>query len=355
MDNREEETLAFLQEAGWADAARKPIPGDASTRRYEKLQLGEKRAVLMDAPAAAESKSASPDASEEQRRALGYNAVARLAGPNMHAFTGVASELVKRGFAAPKVYAADIEKGLALLEDLGSDSFASVLKSGPEMESQLYEAAIDTLAAIYRSSFPDKFESFDRSWPVLSYDSLALSAETDLLLQWYLPETGKMPTAVQAEALKAAWAKTFKILDDLPAGLILRDFHAENLFWLPEREAVARVGLIDFQDALFGHPAYDLVSLLEDARRDVDPDLAEPMITRFCERAMIKDEESFRAAYAVLGAQRNAKILGIFVRLARRDNKPSYLNLLPRVEAHFQRNLAHSALSDVKAVLGELL
>ena len=177
---------------------------------------------------------------------------------------------------------------------------------------------------------------------------MALLAETDLLLDWYAKDAGREIGEADRDGLHALWRDAFKTLSAHAPGLALRDFHAENLFWLPERDGQAKVGLIDFQDALMAHPAYDLVSLIEDARRDVDPALAGPLKSRFFDKAGLTDKAAFEAAYAVIGAQRNAKILGIFVRLAERDGKPQYRGLIPRVDAHFRANLAHPACADLR-------
>jgi len=347
-DPRAQTRAAFLDAAGWGEARVEPFPGDASTRSYFRLFRGGETAVLMDAPAGAEAPACPPDAGVEARRALGYNAMARLAGPNTAAFAGLATELTARGFSAPQVRAADVEAGLLLLEDLGDALYARAIPDGAD-EQMLYEAAVDALAAIHRSSFPEAMAAAGHVWRVLGYDDAAKIAEAELLIDWWLPHaTGLSVTGPARADWRAAWAEALAPLADGPRGLVLRDYHAENLLWLPEREAEARVGLIDFQDALFGHPAYDLVSLIEDARRDVDPALAAPLKARFVEQTGLGDDAAFAAAYAVIGAQRNAKILGIFVRLARRDGKPRYLDLLPRVEAHFRGDLAHPALEPVR-------
>jgi len=347
--SREDEIKAFLKQAGWEKADRAAVPGDASTRRYERLSLEGQKAVLMDAPKGAEAPSEPEGASVEERQALGYNAVARLAGPNPEAFACIANELTKRGFSAPKIIAADMERGFMLLEDLGDDLYARVIADDPAKERQLYEAAIDTLAAIYRSSFPAKMEFQGESWRVRDYDSAALLAEADLFLDWYAKDLGHDIQGAAREEWNTIWAHLFESLDAHASGLALRDFHAENIFWLPKRQAVSRVGLIDFQDGLFAHPAYDLVSLIEDARRDVSPDVATPLVKRFCEKAGLKYGAKFKTAYAVMGAQRNAKILGIFVRLAERDGKPHYRDLIPRVAAHFKGNLRDPKCAHLKA------
>lgn len=350
--SRGNEIQAFLKQAQWDAAERVAVPGDASTRRYERLTLDGQKAVLMDAPKGAEAPSEPEGASVEDRKALGYNAVARLAGPNPEAFACIANELTMRGFSAPKIIAADMDKGFMLLEDLGDDLYARVIANDPAQERPLYEAAIDTLAAIYRSSFPAKMSFQNEAWRVRDYDAAALQAEADLFLDWYAKDLGRDIQSDAREDWNSIWAELFKSLEAHASGLALRDFHAENIFWLPERQAVSRVGLIDFQDGLFAHPAYDLVSLIEDARRDVSPNLAEPLLKRFCEKAGLKYGPEFKTAYAVMGAQRNAKILGIFVRLAERDQKPHYRDLIPRVAAHFNGNLQDPKCAELKAWIG---
>ncbi len=335
---------AFLDSAGWGDAEHQPLPGDASTRRYVRLIRGEAKAMLMDAPAAAEAPVCPPDADPDERSALGYNAVARLAGSNLVAFAGLADALCERGLSAPTILASDIEQGFLLLEDLGDDLIARLLP-GTLHEGTLYAKAVDVLAAIYRASFPAAVERDGQSWPLLSYDATALMAEADLFLDWFMDQqVGAEIDKAARDDWHAIWARAFERLDHCAPGLVLRDFHAENLIYLPDREGEAEIGLLDFQDALIGHPAYDLVSLIEDARRNVERKLAVPLKARFVAKAGIEDAAGFDAAYAVLGAQRNAKILGIFVRLAVRDGKQRYLDLLPRVARHFVADLQHPAL-----------
>ena len=350
---------AFLDRAGWATAQRHPLAGDASTRRYVRLADGARTAMLMDAPSGAEAPACPPDASPEERKALGYNAEARLAGPNLTAFAGLSDALCERGFSAPSILASDLEHGFLLLEDLGDALFARLLPDQMH-EGSLYAAAVDTLAAIYRSSFPDAVEAGGQSWPLQAYDATALMAEADLFVEWFLGRhAGVTLSEAALDEWRAIWTRAFGRLENCPPGLVLRDYHAENLIYLPERQGEASVGLLDFQDALIGHPAYDLVSLLEDARRNVDRKLAVPLKARFVERAGLRDAAGFDAAYAVLGAQRNAKILGIFVRLAVRDGKARYLDMLPRVARHFAGDIQHPALMElnlwIKAHAGAVL
>ncbi len=342
--SREEKITQFLRANGWGDAVRDPMPGDASSRRYVRLEQGGKIAILMDAPISDDNRACPIGASNERRRELGYPAMARLAGSNPAAFVCIASALKRRGFAAPDIFATNLEDGLLLLEDLGDDLYAPVLDKTPALEKELYKKAVSCLAAIYRSSFSNNLTAHGASWHVASYDNMALQTEADLFLHWYIPNFDKTPDAKAQKQWAKIWSAALKNLNAHASGLALRDFHAENIFALG-----GKVGLIDFQDALFAHPSYDLVSLIEDARRDVDPNMAAPLITQFCQEAGITEGPDFHAAYAVQAAQRNAKILGIFVRLAQRDNKPHYLDFIPRVAAHFRRDLSHPALADLRS------
>lgn len=342
--DRDQARAAFLERAGWGGVDAAALPGDASTRQYFRLARGEERAMLMDAPARAEAPVCPPGATSEERSALGYNAQARLAGSNLVAFAGLANALGERGFSAPRILASDPDQGFLLLEDLGDALYARLLP-GQMHEGRLYSEAVDALAAIYRSSFSDHVTMDGLEWPLQPYDDVALTAEVDLFLDWFAGRHAGLTISADARADWAGiWNRSFQRLESCAPGLVLRDFHAENLIHLPEREGHGRVGLLDFQDAVIGHPAYDLVSLIEDARRSVDHNLAIPLKARFIEKAGIEDAAGFDAAYAVLGAQRNAKILGIFVRLAQRDGKQRYLDLLPRVARHYVANLQHPAL-----------
>ncbi len=348
IDMRAGERAAFLGAAGWGAARAEAIAGDASTRSYERLRLGERTAVLMNAPPAAESAPCPPDATDAERRELGYNAMARLAGPNLNAFLAIARALGDAGLSAPEVYAADPETGFALIEDLGDWLYARAIPDGAD-ETALYANAVDALLAL-READPEP--PCGARYRMLSYDRLAMEAEVALVTEWWWAcKTGARPSPDLAAEHAAAWDAVLAELS-APHALILRDYHAENLLWLPDRAGHRRVGVIDFQDGLFGHAAYDLVSLLEDARRDVAPGLAEDMIARYCERSGSApgfDAQAFRRDYAILGAQRNAKILGVFARLIRRYGKPRYAQFLPRVEAHFRSDLARPALAPVRA------
>ncbi|MBL28633.1 MAG: aminoglycoside phosphotransferase [Rhodospirillaceae bacterium] len=309
---RGEAISAFLADAGWGGVAVVPLAGDASFRRYFRLEDGGRRAVLMDAPPPHE---------------------------DVRPFAAMGRHLSGLGYSAPAILAEDAETGLLLLEDLGDATYTRCLATGGD-EPALYAAAVDLLADLHRAAPPAS---------LAPYDEAAYLREADLLIDWFWPavDPGANPDAVRA-AYHDAWRAVLPEWRANDVVLVLRDYHADNLMWLPDRSGHARVGLLDFQDALAGSPAYDVVSLLEDARRDVRPALADAMIGRYC-RAAGCDEEGFRASYAILGAQRNAKIVGIFTRLARRDGKPLYLDLIPRVWRLLEGDLGHPALAPVRA------
>jgi hypothetical protein len=340
----------FLARSGWGDAIVTPLPGDALTRRYARLAMNGRKAMLMDQPQAGEGATAPAGASEETRRALGYNAVARLAGADCARFAAAASWLRAHGLAAPDVYAADHGQGFVILEDLGDALFAEVLSDGGD-EKTLYEAAVEVLARLHAKDAPASLSS-DK--PLFAYDQTALLAETDLMTEWFLPlALGRAATQEEIAEHRRLWREVLAGTADGRQVFVHRDYHAENLLWLPERNGLARVGMIDFQDAVAGSAAYDLISLIEDARRTVSPELAETA-TRHYLAAMKQqgspvDEAQFRHEMAVMAAQRNAKIVGVFARLYTRDGKARYLAFLPRVWGYLARDLSHPALAGLQA------
>lgn len=309
MTDRETHALRFLQKAGWGDATRAALAGDASNRRYERLTgaNGEK-AVLMDAPPAK--------------------------GEYTRPFCRIARHLSDLGLSAPKILAEDATHGFLLLEDLGDALFARVLEDAPHMETELYTAATDVLVNLHHHSAPDDLALYD---PKIMAEMAALA------WRWYLRGAG----ASYEEKARDFAAKFETILAEHASEcdvLIQRDYHAENLLWLPDRSGVARVGLLDFQDAMAGHRAYDLVSMLQDARRDVSPATEDAMIAHYTAATGL-DPQAFRAAYHVLGAQRNLRILGVFARLSLHFGKPHYVDFIPRVWGLLLRDLAHPALA----------
>jgi N-acetylmuramate 1-kinase len=350
MSDRRLAMQDFLARSGWGGAKVTPLAGDASTRRYARLALADRKAMLMDQPQGVEGAVAPPGASEETRRALGYNAVARLAGADCARFAAAAAWLRGHGLAAPDIYAADHTNGFVILEDLGDALFAQVLADGGN-EKQLYQAAVEVLAKIHAKDAPAALSS-DK--PLFDFDQTALVAETDLLTEWFLPLALKRSaTAEEVREHRSLWRAALAGIAAQRRVFVHRDYHAENLLWLPEREGVAKVGLIDFQDAVAGSPAYDLISLTEDARRDVSLAVAEAATAHYLAAMRAQgtalDEAGFRREMAVMAAQRNAKIVGIFARLYKRDGRVRYLAFLPRVWGYLERDLTHPALGDLRA------
>ncbi|MBC57098.1 MAG: aminoglycoside phosphotransferase [Confluentimicrobium sp.] len=322
MTDRQALATAFIAAAGWGAARRDVLAGDASNRRYDRLTdpVSGARAVLMDAP---------PDKGEDVRP-----------------FIRVARHLASLGLSAPRILAEDATAGFLLLEDLGDDLFARAIPAAPQIEEQLYSAATDLLVALHQHPAPGD---------LAVYDPPTMANLAALALDWYVPAATCAPVSVaERDAFCAVFETILAAMDPVTPALIQRDYHAENLLWLPQREGIARVGLLDFQDAMAGHPAYDLVSLLEDARRDVPPALQAAMLTRYI-TATGQDEARFRMAFAALGAQRNLRIIGVFARLCVRDGKPHYIDLLPRVWAHLMNDLTHPALAPLRQKVETLL
>jgi aminoglycoside/choline kinase family phosphotransferase len=307
MTERSGEIRAFLDLHGFAGARRLPLAGDASVRRYERLSGGPYPAVLMDAPPAT---------------------------IDVRPFLAVGGWLREAGLSAPEARAAEPAAGLVLLEDLGDELFSRGLVRGGD-ERLLYQTAVDVLLVLHRAVPPAALPHYDDAW---------LLREAELLVEWYAPALGDDAKA----DYRAIWRELLPAARTGGDGFVYVDYHADNLLWLPGRSGLARVGLLDFQDARFGPPAYDLASVLEDARRDVDPGLAHAMVERYLAARPELDAAAFRAAYALLAAQRNAKILGLFSRLAQRDGKPHYLALQPRVRAHLRRDLDHPLLTPLR-------
>ena len=311
---RQRAMAAFLGGQGWRGHEPKILAGDASFRRYYRLADGERRAVLMDAP-------------PPQEDVRPYVTVARI--------------LREHGFSAPEIYAEDREQGFLLIEDFGDDTYTKLLAKGADEEA-LYKLAIDTLVALHRVVEADGLPQ------VSLYDEERLLTEAGLLAEWYMPAVlGAELSDAAREDYLARWRAVLPQAD-LPAQtLVLRDYHVDNLMLLPGRKAIQSCGLLDFQDAVRGIASYDLVSLLKDARRDVPPALREAMTERYLAQFPDLDRTSFRRSAAILAAQRNCKIIGIFTRLWRRDGKPQYLGHIPRVWRLLQQDLREPALRPI--------
>lgn len=319
MSRRDGEIVRFLDRAGWSGAKRAPLAGDASFRRYERVRLDGGTAVLMDAPPAKE---------------------------DIRPFVAVARYLADAGFSAPAILGEDREGGFLLLEDLGDGRFTRLLEAGAADERTLYEAAVDVLIALHKKP-PPALEAY--GWPLLWQ-------EAGLFTEYYLPYLLGGDQVARHREAEDLWRRHLAPVTEGLTCLVLRDYHADNLMWLPDRKARARVGLLDFQDAVIGQAAYDLVSLLQDARRDVPPDLEAEMIARYgAAQDAAFDAGAFRRSYDLLGAQRNTKIIGIFTRLWVRDGKPDYLRLIPRVWGLLERSLANPELARLNDWFGEVV
>jgi aminoglycoside/choline kinase family phosphotransferase len=258
------------------------------------------------------------------------------------------------GLTVPRIHAQDLDKGFQLLDDLGDRVFGREVETGACEQATLWRAATETLVALRVAPAPQALPvDGDGEHHVSAYDADAMAIETELLVDWYWPAL--RDTAVPADERSefvGLWADVFADLAKMPASWVLRDYHSPNLLWLPERQGIARVGVIDFQDAMRGPAAYDLVSLLQDARVDVAPELEAELFELYCAGVAARrtgfDRDAFAFAYAALGAQRNTKIAGIFARLAKRDGKPGYLRHIPRLWRYLDRDLAHPQLAGLK-------
>jgi aminoglycoside/choline kinase family phosphotransferase len=342
---REAEIVAFLDRHGLGGFEQHPLPGDASTRSYLRLiRQGQAPLMLMNAPPV-EATPCPAAATPSERIALGYNAMARLAASRVDAFAACAGFLRAQGLSAPEVVAFDADLGLAVTEDLGDALFARQIEQGADPKP-LYETAIDALIGLHRVTPPSTLE---HNWPLLTYDDLALRTGADLLLEWW-PKFDPMVSidAAVASDWEALWGPVRKRAEAMASVFTHRDYHAENLIWLPERGGAARVGMIDFQDAVLAHPAWDLLSLLQDARRDVDPALEALCLDRYLAAFPDQDPVAFRADYAFLAVLNASRILGLFARLIIRDGKPRYEAFMPRMWGYIIRNLETPGLEDLR-------
>jgi len=290
---------SFLQNVGWGGASISPLANDASFRRYLRVHLNDRSAVVMDAPPEHE---------------------------DIRPFTLIARHLKSLNLSAPDILAADHSHGFLLLEDFGNDTFSRLLLNG-EDEIKLYRLAVDVLVYLHglgpRSAAP-------RGLPVYNDDRLL--EEALLLVDWYLPAVFDRPLGEdERKSYIDVWKSALPHVHQSPPTLVLRDYHVDNLILLPDRDGIAACGLLDFQDAVLGSSAYDLMSLLEDARRDVSNELKQDLLRRYMQAVQLPDRQGFKEAFTILAAQRHAKVIGIFTRLWRRDGKRAYLAHIPRV------------------------
>ncbi|WP_163847867.1 aminoglycoside phosphotransferase family protein [Pseudooceanicola aestuarii] len=302
----------FLTQAGWGTARVTRLAGDASLRSYDRLLAADGgTAVLMDAP---------PNTGEDTRP-----------------FVRIAEFLTSRGLSAPRILARDSARGFLLLEDLGDDLLARVVAADPEREMPLYAAATDALAHLHSAPPPDGLKPYG---PDLMAEMACLPHD------WYLRD----PAPGDRVAFGALVRETIHRVAGPPSVLVLRDYHAENLLWLPDRTGPARIGQLDFQDAMLGYPAYDLVSLLQDARRDVSPAVEAAMIDRYIATTGV-DAQRFRESYWLMGVQRALRLYGVFPRLSLKYGKPHYVEFLPRVHFYLERCLDRGGFDDLIAAV----
>ncbi len=332
---------ALLQRAGWAEARRVYLQGDASARAYERLVASDgQTAILMISPPRAQGPIL--------RYGKPYAAIAKLA-PDIRAFLAMAEGLRALGYSSPRVFAHSVADGLALIEDFGSETIVDA--RGPN--AARYAEATALLADLHERAPPGELTVDGETYALPIYDAKAMLVEVELALDWYAPAIARTnpPSGARMQFL-GLWREALAPILAQPTTWTLRDYHSPNLHWLENRTGLQRLGLIDFQDAVLGPPAYDLVSLLQDARVDVSDDLELRLLALYARRRASADAafdaKAFAASYAVMGAQRATKILGIFARLDKRDGKPQYLQHLPRIERRLAKNLVHPLLQPLK-------
>ncbi len=338
----------FLAKAGLPETLRRPFTGDASPRIYELVSNSKgDDLVLMDqraAPAGPPVWNGKP-----------YRDVAHTTNPTVHPSVAIGEALRAKGFATPKILARDLDENFLLLEHLGTGSFLS--DKGEPVEERYCEAA-ELLADIHTARIAQHLKTGAFDWHIPDFDRDALMIETLLALNWYLPyRLGRQASAKERAEFIAAWDEQFLLLDQSRYGLMLRDYHSPNLIWRSNHAGRQRIGVLDFQDALWGPNAYDLASLAQDARVTISPEIEEGTFNAYAARRSQTgtiDADCLRREYSVMALQRNTKILGIFIRLDKRDNKPSYLAHLPRIEAYVSRTLKVAGLARLSAFYADM-
>jgi tRNA threonylcarbamoyl adenosine modification protein YjeE len=332
----------FLADAGYADAKRLRMAGDASTRSYARLLRDDGVVILMNSPRRPDGPAIYDGKS--------YSAAVHLA-EDVKPFVAIANGLRERGFSAPVIHHADLDAGFLITEDFGS---AGVIEGDPPAPiAERYQIATDMLAALHRGPLPDILQLAPQLiYAVPTFDTEALLVEIGLMLEWYLPDRGITTSDELRAEFVGMWRELLAKPAAAPKTWVMRDFHSPNLIWLDARADIKKVGIIDFQDAVLGPPAYDVVSLLQDARIDVPEALELALLTRYIKARRAADESfdpaGFAELYAIMSAQRNTRLLGTFARLNRRDGKPQYLRHQPRIWTYLTRSLAHPALAHIR-------
>ena len=332
----------FLADAGVLDALRERMPGDASTRSYARLIRGDGTLILMNSPRRPDGPAIYNGKS--------YSGAVHLA-EDVKPFVAIDNGLRACGLSAPAIRHADLDSGFLITEDFGSGSI--VEGNPPRPMTERYEAATDMLAELHREPLPETLPLAPQlSYDIPVFDIEAWLVEMQLMLDWYLPDRGADVSRERRNEFVAIWRRLLEKPAAAPRTWVMRDFHSPNIIWLDDRAGILRVGLIDFQDAVLGPAAYDLVSLLQDARIDVPEQLELALLTRYIKTRRAADRQfnpaGFAELYAIMSAQRNTRLLGTFARLNRRDGKPQYLRHQPRIWTYLNRSLAHPALASVR-------
>jgi tRNA threonylcarbamoyl adenosine modification protein YjeE len=332
----------FLQDASYLDARRERMPGDASTRSYARLADDNGTVILMNSPRRPDGPPIYDGKS--------YSAAVHLA-EDVKPFVAIDNGLRQHGFSAPAIRHADLDQGFLITEDFGSDGI--IEGDPPRPIAERYEAATDMLAALHRERLPDVLPLTPQlTYDIPVYDIDAWLVEIGLMLEWYLPDRGVAISNDLRGQFVAMWRALLEKPATAPRTWVMRDFHSPNLIWLGERAGILRIGIIDFQDAVLGPAAYDLVSLLQDARLDIPEQLELSLLTRYIKARRASEDSfdpaSFAELYAIMSAQRNTRLLGTFARLNGRDGKPQYLRHQPRIWTYLTRSLAHPALSGIR-------
>jgi N-acetylmuramate 1-kinase len=346
----------FLASTTWRHAERVFLTGDSSIRSYDRLTLNGRTAILMNAPLDEANLICKPGMTDAQRQGIGYFAARRLAGARIDAFVCIGEWLRAQGCSVPEIYAYDQQNGFALLEDFGDAQYWTTLEINNNDEWPMYQAATDVLARLDAVVPPTHLRYRDLQWPLMTYDTLARDTEAELFLTWYVEKHLKQalsPALRQSyrETYNAVFHQLYKVLDNAPQTMVMRDYHAPNLVWLPQRHGHMRAGLLDFQDNVLGHPAYNLMFLLNDARRAVSPLIAENMLQRyFVTRGMDRAAQAdFMAAYFVYLAMNALRLTAWPLRMKYTYHKPHYMIHLPRIMGYLRESLRH----DVCAPLAE--
>ncbi|MDP3689584.1 tRNA (adenosine(37)-N6)-threonylcarbamoyltransferase complex ATPase subunit type 1 TsaE [Bradyrhizobium sp.] len=338
------ETLRrFLDGAGYLDARRRRMAGDASARSYARLIRDDGVVILMNSPRRPDGPAIYDGKS--------YSAAVHLA-EDVKPFVAIANGLRERGFSAPAIPHADLDAGFLITEDFGTEGF--IAGDPPAPIAERYEAATDMLAALHCEPLPETLPLTPQlTYAIPVFDTDALLTEAGLMLDWYLPDRGAEPGGPARAEFAGLWRDLLSKPAAAPRTWTLRDFHSPNLIWLDQRPGIAKVGIIDFQDAVLGPAAYDLASLLQDARLDVPEPLELALLRHYVKTRRAADDSfdpaQFAELYAIMSAQRNTKLLGIFARLNRRDGKPHYLRHQPRIWTYLTRSLAHPMLAPLRA------